>query len=53
VTLIVSGASIGGGLFYHSGIALYKGGPASLLLAYLLGGSIFYSVMVLIISGVD
>jgi yeast amino acid transporter len=52
-TLIVSGASIGSGIFYQSGIALYKGGPVSLMLAYLLMGSILYSVMVLLRLNLD
>lgn len=45
--LTISGLSflIGTGLFISSGTALLNGGPATLLIAYLLVGSMLYCVM--------
>ena len=46
VGLICIGSAIGSGLFYGSGKVLYSSGPVSLLLAYLLMGSVPYAVLV-------
>ena len=40
------GSAIGAGLLFQSGKALYDGGPVSLWLAYLLMGTVSYSVLV-------
>ncbi|KAH6888406.1 amino acid permease/ SLC12A domain-containing protein [Thelonectria olida] len=43
--MIAFGGSIGTGLFVASGSALYKGGPATLLLSYVLIGAMQYCTM--------
>ncbi|KAF3764940.1 amino acid transport [Cryphonectria parasitica EP155] len=43
--MIAIGGSIGTGLFISSGTALNTGGPATLLLAYLMVGAMLYCVM--------
>ncbi|KAH8646074.1 hypothetical protein BGZ60DRAFT_343579, partial [Tricladium varicosporioides] len=46
--MIAIGGSIGTGLFIGSGAALAQGGPASLLIAYILiGGVLFCTVQAL------
>jgi hypothetical protein len=42
------GASIGVGLLYQSGKALYSAGPVPFLLSYIVMGTVAYSVLVLI-----
>ncbi|KAF4969823.1 hypothetical protein FZEAL_10156, partial [Fusarium zealandicum] len=43
--MIAFGGAIGTGLFVASGASLYRGGPASLLLAYLIVGGLQYCTM--------
>jgi amino acid permease len=51
-SLILLGAAIGTGLLYQSGKVLYYAGPAPACLAYLLMGSVTYSVLVPLSSSV-
>jgi len=44
--LMFTGAAIGNGLLLQSGTNLYLAGPISLLLAYILMGTVVYAVMV-------
>jgi yeast amino acid transporter len=44
--LTFSGAAIGTGLFYQSGKVLYFAGPVPACVAYLLMGSVVYTVLV-------
>ncbi|KAK1244307.1 hypothetical protein MKX07_003106 [Trichoderma sp. CBMAI-0711] len=43
--MIAIGGSVGTGLFVASGLALYQGGPASLLLAYIATGALQFCTM--------
>lgn len=43
---MMSGVSVGTGMFYYSGIYLSFAGPVSLTLAYAFMGSVLYSVLV-------
>lgn len=44
-TLLIEGAVVGYGLLFKSGDVLFFAGPVSLLLAYILIGTVLYAVM--------